>query len=116
MRVQGSSNQTQTHYVQTVANHIIEEIVSHTIWDKVGSICGIGHFAVSLLGNLLTFQNLEGGDQFLIPRSIPRPTATWDINPRTNRCENCIILENGKKLFGQEIINFYQGLKFIRFV
>lgn len=116
MRVQGSTAQVHTNHVETVAKHIVEEIISHAIWDKIGSVSGIGHFSAGLLGNLLTFQRLEGGDQYLIPQRISRPTATWDINPKTHQFESCIILANGRKLFGREIIDFYQELKFIRFV
>lgn len=116
MRIEGSASSHHTNHIETVPKHIIDEVVSHFIWDKIGTLTGIGHFAAGVLGNLLTFQQLGGGDEFLIPNRISRPTATWDINPKTNQFESCIVLGNGKKLFGQEILDFYQGLKFVKFL
>ncbi|HSX13854.1 MAG TPA: hypothetical protein VLE96_05485 [Chlamydiales bacterium] len=113
MRIQGSSNHVHTEHTETVSKHILDEIVSHVVWDKIGSFSGIGHFAAGVLGNLLTFQKLGGGDEFLIPRAISKPMASWDINPSTKQFESCIILANGRKLFGREILDFYQGLQHV---
>lgn len=85
MKIQGSTNHVENHTFETVAKHIIDEIVSHAIWDKIGTLTGIGHKAVSFLGSLLFFQKLEGGDEYLIPKSVSEPIATWDIKSAINR-------------------------------
>jgi hypothetical protein len=70
MRVEGSASSHHTNHIETVPKHVIDEVVSHFIWDKIGTLTGIGHFAAGVLGNLLTFQQLGGGDEFLIPNRI----------------------------------------------
>ncbi len=106
---------TKVAFAQGNIEHVAHEIVNHVIWEKIGHFTGIG-MAAGFLGAIFTFQNLGEPDVVYISKAASRPIAVYDMNPATNRFEQCVILANGKKLFGQEILEFYQTLQFVRFL
>jgi hypothetical protein len=91
---------------------VVENIVSHKIWGNTSNIRDIGPFALEKLGSLLEFKVSSG--EVAIPRPISPPDVKWLRNPLTNQDEVCIILANNKKLFGEDIIEFFLGLKYIK--
>lgn len=99
-------------HLQEVAN----EILQHAIWHQIGHIIGLGSVAAGALGGLLSFQTLGEKDVFHIPRQISKPVLSYQFNPNTKMLEPCLDLPNGKRLVGQEIIDFHLGLRWVQFV
>lgn len=106
---------TKVAFAKDHLEHVAHEIVNHIIWEKIGHFSGIG-LAAGFLGALLTFQELGEKDVFYIPKATPRPMAVFDINPLTQKFEQCVILADGRKLFGNEILDFYKKLQWIQFL
>ncbi len=111
----GIIHSSKVAFAKDFLEHAIEEIMNHTIWETVGHFTGIGK-AATFLGALLFFPELGEKDIVYIPKAPSKPMASYDINPATKKLEQCVILENGKKLFGKEIIDFYKSLMFVQFL
>ncbi len=92
-------------------HHIMEMILDHAIWHQAGHVLHLGSFASGVLGGLLTFQPLGERDSFHIPKPISKPIMTKCINPRTGMMVDCLRLENGREIMGQDILMFYRDLQ-----
>ena len=97
--------------------HAIEHIVDHAIWHSIGHYAlHVGSFASTALGCLLSFQVLGETEGFYVsPRMLP-PAVGKCINPHTGKWDDCITLANGRRLVGQEILQFYQDLQSVQIV
>lgn len=106
---------TNTHSSNAMIQHALDEILTHAIWEKGGHyILGLGSFSCGLLGGIFTFQTLGEEDGYHIPQFVSKPTISQDINPNTGKFEDCLILPNGKKIYGQDILRFCQELQCIQ--
>jgi hypothetical protein len=96
--------------------HVLHEIVEHAIWHHVGHVIHIGGFAIGVLGSLLSSQSLGEKDSIHIPASMSPPRIIRAFNPATNREEDCLVLENGTRIMGRDILRFYQDIQFAKCV
>jgi hypothetical protein len=92
-------------------HYLIEEIVGHAIWHELGHVIHLGGFAAGMLGSLLSAQSLGERDEFYIPKAISKPVVTKCMNHQKGIVEDCLILENGQQIIGQDIIRFYEDLR-----
>lgn len=107
---------TADHGSSEHIQEVVNEILQHAIWHQIGHLVGLGNVAAGVLGGLLSFQSLGERDVFLISRQISKPLLTYHINPQTKRMEPCLELANGKRLIGQEIIDFHRELQWVQFI
>ena len=95
--------------------HAIQEILAHGIWHKTGHyVLQLSSFASGVLGGLLSSQSLGEKESFYIPQPISKPLVTKCVDPRTGKMEDCLVLPNGRKLVGQEILRFSQDLQAVQ--
>lgn len=114
MRINPNNHPTAfaaSHSDDAHIEHCIQEIMEHAIWHQVGHVMHLGGFALGILGGLLSSRSLGEEDCFYIQRPISKPTMIKCRNPRTGMLDDCLRLENGREIVGQDIIKFYKDLQ-----
>ena len=107
----------QTAHAQehdSVAHHILQEIVEHAIWHHVGKVLHLSHCASLFFCGLFSFQSLGERDTFYIENPMAKPQLTQSFDPREQKMVPCLILSNGKKIMGKDLFILQQALRHVQ--